>query len=536
MQQRNLLSAALALVLGTVWLATMPADSLAQRRGGTLKYMIPADGAPSLDAHREATFATIHPSAPFYSLLIFTDPTKKGGTKLAGDLAVGLPKVSRDKKTYTFTLRKGIKFHDGSPLTAKDVVASWRKLINPESYGKDVLSARKGFFSMVKSYKAQGSHKVVFKLKHPSGAFVPAVAMPYNYIYKAALLKKNPRYHEKKVMGSGAFQLVEYVPGSRVIGKRFNQYFLKGRPYLDGFEAIFAKKQNVYVQALRGGRIHGVFRGLPPAAVNDLVKARGKTVNVHESTWNCSVGIVINVEAKPFNDIRVRQALSLAFDRWAASKQLSRIALVKTVGGITFPGHPLSPNKAELQTMLGYGTNIKKARAQAKKLLRQAGQSNLQFEFINRNTDQPYKVVGTWMIDQWRRIGVKVKQKTVTSSQWFGLRRSRKYQVGTDAACQGLVNPTVDIGKFQPGASNDYSSPGLDPKFEKMHSAQLREGNFKKQRAIILNMNRYILNKVTSVPLLWWHYVLVHDKKLRGYNIAPSHYLNMGHIHLWLDK
>ncbi len=533
MRMQTFRACLLALVFGMAALVVIPSDSHAQRRGGQLKYMIPASGAPSLDAHREATFATIHPTAPFYSLLIQVDPTSKTN-KIGGDLATKWT-VSKDKKTYTFTLRRNVKFHDGTPLTAKDVIASWRKLVNPETYGKNVVSSRKGFFSMIESYKAVGKYQVVFKLKHPSGAFIPALAMPFNYIYKAAILEKDPHYHEKNVMGSGPFQFVEYVPGGRIAGKRNENYYIKGRPYLDGFEAIFAKKQNVYVQAIRGGRIHGVFRGLPPAAVQDLLRARGKTLTVHRSTWNCGMYATFNRDKKPFDDVRVRQAVHLALDRWAASKHLSRIAIVKTVGAYVFPGHPLAFTNAELRKEPGYG-DIKKARAKARRLLKEAGQSNLKFVFHNRNTDQPYKVVGTWLIDQWRQIGLSITQEPVSSSQYFGRLRSRDYDVGIDFGCEALVNPSVDISKHRPGQSNNYSSSGPDPKFEKMFAQQLREGDPKKQRKIMLKMQRYALREMWTSPVLWWDLVLVHDKKLRGFNIGPSHYLNIGHANVWLDK
>ena len=94
------------------------------KRSGILNYVIPADAPPSFDAHRETTYATIHSAAPFYSLLIRVNPQNPGSTTdFVCDLCTEMPKPTEDGKTYAFKIRQGVKFHDGSPLTAADV---WR--------------------------------------------------------------------------------------------------------------------------------------------------------------------------------------------------------------------------------------------------------------------------------------------------------------------------------------------------------------------------------------------------------------------------
>src|SRR3979409_1786850 len=102
------------------------------KRGGTLTYMIPADAPPSLDGHRETTFATVHSAAPFYSVLIRVDPNNPSSTPVClGALGGAMPRPTDDGKTYTFKIRDHVKFHDGSSLTAADVAASWNALIHP---------------------------------------------------------------------------------------------------------------------------------------------------------------------------------------------------------------------------------------------------------------------------------------------------------------------------------------------------------------------------------------------------------------------
>src|SRR5216684_5275695 len=110
------------------------------KRGGILTYMIPADAPPSLDAHRESTYATMHAVAPFYSALIRINPENPSATTdFVCDLCTEMPVPTDGGTTYTFKIRQDVKFHDGSPLTAADVAASFNEIIFPP---EGVLSAR----------------------------------------------------------------------------------------------------------------------------------------------------------------------------------------------------------------------------------------------------------------------------------------------------------------------------------------------------------------------------------------------------------
>src|SRR5262249_10034473 len=133
------------------------------KSGGTLTYLIAADAPPSFDAHREATFATVYSGAPFYSVLIRVDPnnpSSAGG--FVCDLCVAMPQPNDGGKTYTFKIREAVKWHDGSPLTAADVAASWNKIIDPP---EGVASARQSHYMMVDKVEAPDATTVVFRLK-----------------------------------------------------------------------------------------------------------------------------------------------------------------------------------------------------------------------------------------------------------------------------------------------------------------------------------------------------------------------------------
>src|SRR6516162_11135647 len=175
-RKSGLAAAALGAALCAATVASaMSSDS--PKHGGTLTYMIPADAPPSFDGHREATFATVHAVAPFYSVLIRANPENPSSTTdFVCDLCSEMPKPTDSGKTYTFKIQKGVKFHDGSPLTAADVAATWQEIIHPRP---GVSSARESYFVMVDKVEAPDPTTIVFRLKFATDAFLPALADPY---------------------------------------------------------------------------------------------------------------------------------------------------------------------------------------------------------------------------------------------------------------------------------------------------------------------------------------------------------------------
>src|SRR5271166_2164503 len=232
-------------------LATLPAAADEEPKyGGTLTYMIPADAPPSFDGHRESTYATVHSVAPFYSVLVRINPENPSSTTdFVCDLCTELPLPTNEGKTYTFKIRQDAKFHDGSPLTAADIAASFKKIIFPPD---GTLSARASNYLMVDKVEAPDPSTVVFDLKFETSAFLPALADPFNFIYKKAILDQDPRWYKKNILGPGPLKFVDYQVGQSIKGEKNPDYYHKGLPYLDGFTGIYADKQAVRVEAIRG--------------------------------------------------------------------------------------------------------------------------------------------------------------------------------------------------------------------------------------------------------------------------------------------
>lgn len=525
------LGGVLALALGV---AAMPAQ--AQKRGGELSFVV-GSKIPSYDGHAESTFGMIHPIRPFYSLLVRVNPDNPGDpTDIVCDLCEGdVPEPTDDGTTYTFKIRQDVKFHSGTPLTAHDIVATFNKLIKPP---QGIRSIRAQYFRMVKSVEATDDHTVVFKLEYPTSTFIPSVAMPFNFVYsKKDLDEHGYEWHQKNVNGTGPFKFVEHQPGAFVRGERYEGYHLKGQPYLDGFRSVIAPKLASRVLAIESDRAAIEFRGFPPKARDDLVKVLGDKVTVQETDWNCGVFLTPNHKRKPFDDPRVRRALNLALDRWGGSKYLTRIAIVKTVGGVVYPKHPLAATKEELEKLEGYWPDINKSREMAKKLLKEAGHENLEFTLTNRGVDQPYKLVGTWAIDQWRKIGVKVKQDVVTTPIWYEkLRQSKDFDISTDANCQSVVNPVADISKWLGSAGSNYADYE-DQKLEDLYGQMLKSGDPAKTRELMREFETHAIStEAKMLTSLWWNRISVHRSYVKGWKTSPSHYLNQHLDNVWLDK
>ncbi len=504
------------------------------RSGGELVFAV-GETPPSYDGHRETTFAMLHPIAPHYSTLLRFDP--QNYPKIVGDVAESWS-ASKDGLAYAFKIRKGIKFHDGSGLTSKDVKATYEQIIFPPA---GVASARKAYYGMVDRIETPDIYTVVFHLKYPSASLLANLASPWNFIYKAEILEKDPRWYEKNVMGSGPFVFVEYVPGSHWVGKKNPNYYMKGRPYLDSYKAIFIRDTAPRVAAVRSGQALIEFRGFNPAARDDIVKALGDKVLVQESPWICNLTVTINNEKKPFDDVRVRRALTLAIDRWEASKALSQISLMKFVGGLFRPGagSQFATPEAELVKLAGFGKNIEAARKEARRLLREAGvPDGFSFTLKNRNVREPYEVTGVFVIDQWRQVGLNVTHMPQEGGPYFNDFRQGNFETGIDFNCDFMDEPDYQLLKYLSADKSPlnyarYKDKVLDDLYDKQSRATIP-----KERLTLLRQfeKRVLDEQAYQFHILWWQRIIPHWAKVKGWKITPSHYLNQDLRDVWLAE
>jgi len=524
----RVLSVAIVLLL-----VAMPADAQDKpRHGGELVFVVPSE-PPSYDAHQEETFGVIHPMAPHYNTLLRVDPNDRTGTKPVGDIAESWT-VSKDGLTYTFKIRRGVKFHDGSELTSKDVKASYDKILKPPA---GVKSLRKEAYESIASVDAPDAGTFVVKLKYPEPSILLNLASPWNWIYKADLLAKDPHWYEKNVMGTGPFTFVEHVKGSHWVGKKNPNYWDKGKPYLDGYRAIFISSSAAQVAAVRGERAMIQFRSFSPPERDQLVQALGNKIAVQESPWDCLNFVSMHHDKKPFDDKRVRRALSLALDRYEGSAALSKITLVKDVAGIQVPGTPYATPPAELEKLAGYGRDINKNRAEARRLLKEAGVADgFSLVFKNRGIPHPYEPLGIWLIAQWKQIGLNVRQEIIEASAYHPMLKRGDFEVAMDFQCGFIVEPDLDLPRFVSTSDANYGRH-KDTVIDDLMHRQGRATDLEERKKILRQLEKRLLDEEAHVIYtLQWHRIIPHLAKVKGWTITPSHYLNNQLDAVWLSE
>jgi peptide/nickel transport system substrate-binding protein len=516
------------IVVAVIPAALQAADT--PRRGGVLLCAIAAD-APSLDPHQESTFATIELVAPLYSTLLQIDPYNY--PKIVGDLATEW-KISPDGLTYTFKIHPGVRFHDGSPLTSADVKASYDKIVSPPP---GVRSVRKTAYSAIASVEAPDPTTVVFKLKFPSASLFENLASPGNVIFPKKYLDRDPNHFKTNVMGSGPFKLKNYVRGSTFEGERNPDYFVKDRPYLDGYKFFISPETAVRAAALRSGRAWIEFRTMPEAEVAAIKRTLGDKVVVQDTPATGLFGIAMNQTVKPFTDVRLRKALTLAFDRPTAGRVLSPLASLRDIGGLMRPGTEWAMADTELQTFPGFGRDMEKNRAEAKRLLAEAGYPNgLKFVLKNRNVRVPYIDFGVFAIQEWRKLGIEAEHRPLETATWFADGRDKgNFEVIVSGVFGFNDDPDFFLQRYTSGDPNNWGRFS-DPRIDDLYARQARTLDPAERKRLVGEIQKIVLDNAYYLPGLWWRRSVVHWAKVKNYVAPPNHYSNQKLQDVWLAE
>ena len=500
------------------------------RRGGVLLAVVAA-APPSLDPHQESTFANIQLVAPFYSTLLQFNPYDF--SKIIGDVATDW-KISPDGLIYTFKIRQGIRFHDGSTLTAADVKASYDKIVFPP---EGVRSTRKTGYSAVERVEAPDPGTVVFRLKFPSAALLANLASPWNVIYPKKYLDKDPNYFKTNVVGSGPFKFKSYTRGATFEGERNPDYFVKDRPYLDGYKFFFSTETSVRAAAIRSGRAYIEFRNLPGSEVEAIKKQLGDKVAVQETSMTSSWGIWVNHTVKPFNDVRVRKALALGIDRYTASRVLYPINGLKLIGGAMRPGSEWAMPEAELEKLPGFWRDAEKSRAEARRLLAEAGYPNgLKVVLKNRNIKLPYQDFAVFVIQEWRRIGVEAEHRPLETAAWFADgQNTGNFELMVSAPSRFMDDPDVWLNRYTTGDTENWGRVS-DPRIDDLFARQTRALDPGERKKLVNEIDRLVLETAYYLPGLWWTRNVVHWAKVKNYVAPPNHYSNQKLQDVWLAE
>jgi peptide/nickel transport system substrate-binding protein len=513
-----------------LWAAPAALAQEKPRYGGIMNVALAAD-PPSLDMHQEQTFAVAQPLGPIYNNLIVFDPHNY--PEISGDIAKSWT-VSDDYLTYTFTLHQGVKFHDGSELTSADVKASWDKIAFPP---EGVISPRRSFYEMVKSIEAPDPSTVVFHLHHRSPSFLTNLAHPTNFIFAKKHLDQDIHYYKNQTFGSGPFKMKNYVRGSVIELERNPAYWKPGLPYMDGIKYFIIRDDGARAKALRAGRVDVELRYLPPGEVDAIKAQMGDKVVVAAPQNIGSFGIAVNVDKKPFDDERVRQALSLALDRYEMVKTLRPITTLDAVGSMMHPGSKWALSQEELQQFPGFGKDHAANLREAKRLLAEAGYPNgFKTVLTNRNIKLPYIDLGVYLVSAWKKIGVEAEHKLEETATWSKSRVTRDFEMIVEGYGSATVGDPDDmLIRFTTGASTNYGRFS-DPVVDKLFEQQAREMNEQKRIQLVQQIDRRLLEKVWRIQGLWTNRLEVRSAKIRNYQPQPSHWMNRRFEDVWLAE
>jgi peptide/nickel transport system substrate-binding protein len=530
--RRSNRTALVACVWLLVGLALAPISALAEepQRGGILKVSLSGD-PPSLDMLQESTFLVDIPLSPVYNGLVVFDP--HGFPKIIGDLAKSWEK-SEDGKTWTFKLHEGVKFHDGAELTAEDVKTSWDHIYNPP---KGFVSSRRSDYTMIDSIEATDKYTVVFHLKYPAASFLSMLAAPANFIYAKADIDKGPDWHKKNTNGTGPFKLKKYLRGSSLELERNPNYFKEGLPYMDGIKYYVIKDLSASAKSVRSGRTDVEFRGFPPAEVEAIQKQMGDKVVVRYPKAMGQWGVAINVDKKPFDDERVRKALSLALDRYDMAKTLKPLSGLETIGGLVHPDTEWGLKPEEMQDLPGYGPDHEANVQEAKRLLAEAGYPDgFKTVLTNRSIKLPYIDLGVYIVSAWKKIGVNAEHKVEESATWTDNRRNRAFDLMIDPyGSTAAGDPDEMLVKFITGSSENYGRFS-DPEVDALYEQQKVELDPQKRIELAKEIQRKVISKAWWLPGLWWTRIEVRSAKIKNYEPHHNHWMNRRLEDVWLAK
>ena len=525
---RRLAAACCAVLLALPGIAG--AASPSPHRGGTLPFAVDAE-PPNYDCHANFSFVLMHVVAPHYSTLLKFDTANY--PQVVGDLADSW-NVSPDRRTYTFKLHPNVLFHDGSKLTSADVKASYDRIVHPP---EGVLSVRQADYAAITSIETPDPLTVVFHLQWPDAAMLANFASPWNCIYSATKLAEDPTFPKTHILGTGPFVFVEHVKGDHWSGKRWDKYFQQGKPYLDGYRAEFISGETA-VKAMESGRIMAQFRSFTPTERDEMVESAGNRLEVREGPWISYVALVFNATQPPFNDARVRRALSLAIDRWKGAEALASTTFLKYVGWVMRPGSTISTPEAELVTMPGFSRDIAASRAEAKRLLAEAGVPNLEVTLTNRkDVPVPYAAAGEFAMAAWREIGVHATQEMLSTKEWQAALEKGKFAAAVDLAADYFDDPTINLARYVSRDLSPSNHAGSTDRFlDALYIGQAISTDTRERAKIVRDFERHALAEANTVPLLWWNRLMVSSAKFKGWNMSPSHYIGQDLSDAWIEQ
>jgi peptide/nickel transport system substrate-binding protein len=495
------------------------------RTGGRLTMWIATD-PPNFDVHQHSTYVTQHVTAPCYNNLVQYDPLNPN--RIIPDLAEGW-EVSPDGKRYTFHLASEVTFHDGRPCSSADVKMSLDRIRQPPA---GVISLRQEVFEAVEDILTPDPLTVIIALKQANASLLENLAEGHMVIYPQHVIEKAGDM-KKVIVGTGPFKLKKYTRGVSVELERNPNYFVKQRPYLDGITIFIMPDPDTAYAASRSGRLL-MLRLLDMHLGKRVAQELGDRIIVQRTTGYRFRAFHLNTGRKPWDDLRVRQAVDLAIDR------LSSIRVVAdgegAIGGCMPPSSAWALSSGELRHIPGYGLDIEANRARARQLLAEAGfPDGFTTTMLTRRVSSSERLA-VYIKDQLSKIGIEATLDVQEAAAAYDILNRRAFDTVPWETAFAVADPDSVFGEFFIcEAARNYSMLCL-PEVDELFRQQSQLLDQQERKKLVQEMDRRILHSHGSLLLHWGNYLTAHWPQVRNWVQHPSLYNNQRMQDVWLAK
>ena len=525
----------IALVLGLM-AAASPTLGETPRTGGTLNLRLREDLPQGFAIHESPTISTMWPAMPCLSNLVLFDPLKPTHSvdTIIPELAERWSWQDGYRK-LVFFLRKDVKWHDGKPFTATDVKHTFDIVREtPEAAAKLRLNPRREWYTNVEAVEITDPFTIAFRLKRPQPSLLLMLASGYTPIYAAHV---PAAAYRMGCVGTGPFKVKEWRKGEFVEYVRNPDYFVKGRPYLDSLRYLIIAERGTATAALQTGRVDVAFPGETTRPIADQLKKAAPQLVVTTVLAGVVDHLILNSKKPPFNNQRLREAVTRAIDRRALVTAVYQGGSTLGASMVPRPYGVWGMLEADLRVIPGYGPAADE-KATARKLLGEAGftpGSPLRLEMVTRNLPA-FVDLGGFVLSELKRVGVDASLRPVDSSQWFSLQARGEFQLGADRT--GLEPDDPDANFYENyacGSSRNYSHY-CDEAIAQLIEQQSQELDQAKRLALVREI-QLKLEQAASRPVLEWrldYFTMWPHVK----NLVPHHSLySWGRLQdVWRDK
>jgi peptide/nickel transport system substrate-binding protein len=484
-----------ALCLG--WAAT---PALAQKSGGTLR-LFHRDSPASGSIHEEATISAVAPfSAVFNNLIRFNQHEKQNRPEFIEPELAESWKWNDDYTRLTFKLRDGVKWHDGKPFSAADVKCTWDMLLG-KSQDKLRLNPRKAWYRNLDEVVTEGKDTVTFVLKRAQPAFTMLLASAYGPVYPCHVPAAEMR---NKPIGTGPFKFVEYKRNEHIKFAKNPDYWKKGFPYLDAIEWTIIPNRSTQTLAFIAGQFDMTFPFEQTVQTMKDVQNQAPTAICELDPTMVSFNFMVNRDNPPFNDPDMRMAMMLTIDRQAFLDIISE-GQGQIGGAMQSPPSGLWGLPPEiLRTLPGYGPDVAKSRAEARKLMEKHGygpNNPLKVKVATRNSAQ-YRDPAVVLIDQLKQIYIDGELEVVETANWFPKIARKDFMLAANLTGSGVDDPDAYFYEhYACGSERNYTNY-CNPELEKMYDQQSMEPNQEKRKNIVWEIDK-ILTADAARPIVF---------------------------------